>query len=320
MMDLSPLQDFIKDSPLAVLGPFLTPEYLAQIRYGDMQRWQQLLAQLPNFPASEIGLGETITVGKAGDITPAQQSHLEQALRAFIPWRKGPFEVFGIHIDTEWQSQLKWQRVAGAIEPLAGRTILDVGSGNGYYGFRMLEAGAKLVIGIDPHIAYVAQFYALKRFTPKLPLFILPVTLEQLPAPMPHFDSVFSMGVLYHRRAPIEHLLQLRDCLRSGGELVLETLYVDGDEGVSLTPKDRYARMSNVWFVPSINTLVRWLARCRFTDIRVIDESVTTAQEQRKTEWMPFESLADALNPSNPDLTIENYPAPKRVVVIARAA
>lgn len=320
MMDLSPLQDFIKDSPLAVLGPFLTPEYLAQIRHGDMQRWQQLLARLPDLQASTTTLGETITIGKAGDIAPAQKLQLEQNLRCFIPWRKGPFELFGIHIDTEWQSHWKWQRVVDAIAPLAGRTVLDVGSGNGYYGFRMLEAGAHLVIGIDPHIAYVAQFHAIKHYAPKLPLFILPVTLEQLPLPIPHFDTVFSMGVLYHRRAPIEHLLQLRDCLRSGGELVLETLYVDGEEGVSLTPKDRYARMSNVWFVPSVKTLVRWLSRCRFTDIQVIDESVTTVHEQRKTEWMPYQSLSDALNPSNPDLTIENYPAPKRVVIIARAA
>jgi tRNA (mo5U34)-methyltransferase len=31
------------------------------------------------------------------------------------------------------------------------------------------------------------------------------------------------MGVLYHRRSPLEHLWQLKDQLVNGGELVLET-------------------------------------------------------------------------------------------------
>ncbi len=318
-MDFTSLIEIIEGSPLASLLPLLSSENLEQGTHGDAQRWRRLLAQLPDLQASSIQLGDAVTIGTEADIDPAQRAKLEQSLREFIPWRKGPFALFGVQIDTEWQSQLKWRRVAKAIAPLQGRHILDVGSGNGYYGFRMLEAGAKLVIGIDPHIPYVAQFWAIKHFAPHLPLYVLPLTLEQLPTPIPHFDTVFSMGVLYHRRSPIEHLLQLRNCLRSGGELVLETLYVDGDEGYSLTPADRYARMSNVWFVPSIKTIVRWLDRCRFTKIQVVDESVTSIDEQRKTEWMPFDSLADALNPSNSEFTIENYPSPKRVIVTARA-
>lgn len=318
MMDFSQLQDRIAATPLAALSEFMTPEFLAGIKHGDMQRWQQQVAQLPSLTPSVIDLGNTVTLGAAADLEPQQQTILRDQLREFIPWRKGPFNVFGIHIDTEWQSQLKWQRVSEAISPLSGRKILDVGSGNGYYGFRMLEANADLVIGIDPHIAYVAQFWALKHFVPQLPLFVLPVTLEQLPSPLPHFDTVFSMGVLYHRRSPIDHLLQLRNSLRSGGELVLETLYIEGEEGYSLTPSGRYARMSNVWFIPTISTLVKWLSKCRFSDIQVIDKSITDLNEQRKTDWMPYESLNDALDKFDSSLTIESYPAPKRVVIVAR--
>ena len=318
-MDFTALIEIIEGSPLASLLPLLSSENVEQSKHGDAQRWRRLLAQLPDLQASLIQLGDAVTIGTEADIDPAQRKKLEQSLREFIPWRKGPFALFGVQIDTEWQSQLKWRRVVKAIAPLQGRHILDVGSGNGYYGFRMLEAGAKLVIGIDPHVPYVAQFWAIKHFAPHLPLYVLPLTLEQLPMPIPHFDTVFSMGALYHRRSPIEHLVQLRNCLRSGGELVLETLYVEGDEGYSLTPADRYARMSNVWFVPSIKTIVRWLDRCRFTQIQIVDESVTSIDEQRKTEWMPFDSLADALNPANSEFTIENYPSPKRVVVTARA-
>lgn len=318
MMDFSLLLAAIEGTPLAPLRPLLQPEFLAQIKQGDLPRWQQLLSQMPAGTASRIDLGDIVTIGTSGDLDAQHRDELDAHLRAFIPWRKGPFNLFDIQIDTEWQSQLKWNRVRDAIAPLTGRKVLDVGSGNGYYGFRMLEAGADLVIGLDPHLPYVAQFWAVRHYAPHLPLFVIPATLEQLPTPLPCFDTVFSMGVLYHRRSPIEHLLQLRNCLRPGGELVLETLYVDGEEGYSLTPQDRYARMSNVWFVPAIKTLVKWLNRCRFTDIQVIDESVTTLQEQRKTEWMPFESLQDALDNTDSSRTIEAYPAPKRVVVIAR--
>lgn len=318
MMDSSTLQARLTGSPLAPLAAFLEEEFLAQIKHGDFPRWRQRLAQLPNLTPSQLDLGEIVTIGTAADIDAGQRAELLTQLQDFIPWRKGPFSLFGIGIDTEWQSQLKWQRLAGNISPLAGRTVLDVGCGNGYYGFRMLQEKAELVIGIDPHIAYFAQFLALKHFVPQLPLFALPLTLEQLPAPLPHFDTVFSMGVLYHRRGPIDHLAQLRGCLRRGGELVLETLYVDGDEGYSLIPENRYARMSNVWFIPSIKTLVRWLERCRFTNIRIIDESVTSTQEQRRSDWMPFESLQDALDPSDSSLTIEGYPAPQRVVITAQ--
>lgn len=321
-MDLTPLQTYIKDSTgkrhaLNALLPFLEDAYLQQIKHGDFPRWRQRLASLPQINTDSISLGAQVCIGKPGDCNEETLLSLKQQLLEFIPWRKGPFELFGIGIDTEWQSNLKWDRLQAGISPLKQRKVLDVGCGNGYYGFRMLEAGAEMVLGIDPHIAYVAQFWLLKHFAPTLPAYVLPLTLEQLPAPLNYFDTAFSMGVIYHRRSPIDHLLELKNCLRPGGELVMETIYVDGDEGYCLTPEKKYARMSNVWFVPSIKTLEQWLLRCGFSEIKVIDESVTTVDEQRQTQWMPFESLADALDPGNPALTIEGLPAPKRVVVTA---
>jgi len=218
---------------------------------------------------------------------------------------------------SEWQSNLKWDRLVKEISPLESRRVLDVGSGNGYYGFRMLAEGAEMVLGIDPHVAYVAQFWLLKHFAAESPVFVLPLTLEQIPPSLNYFDTVFSMGVIYHRRSPIDHILELKSCLRPGGELVIESICVDGEAGYSLTPEKKYARMGNVWFIPSIPTLVQWLTRCSMEQISVIDESTTTVDEQRKTEWMPFDSLEDALDVNNPQLTIEGLPAPKRVVVKA---
>ena len=114
---------------------------------------------------------------------------------------------------------------------------------------------------------------------------LLPLGIEQLPA-LKAFDTVFSMGVLYHRRSPLEHLWQLKDQLVNEGELVLETLVIDGDENTVLVPGDRYAQMRNVYFIPSALALKNWLKKCGFVDIRIADVSVTTTEEQRRTEWM----------------------------------
>ena len=210
-------------------------------------------------------------------------------------------------------------RLADRIEPLTGRRVLDVGCGNGWYALRMREAGADFVLGVDPTLLYLVQFQAVARFVDTHGICLLPLRLEELPPAPRTFDTVFSMGVLYHQRSPLEHLMQLREALRPGGQLVLETLVLPGDEARAATPPGRYARMNNVWLLPSLPELRTWLARSRFRDIAVIDETPTTTDEQRQTPWMPFESLAEALDPDNPALTVEGWPAPRRAVLTATA-
>ena len=184
----------------------------------------------------------------------------------------------------------------------------------------MLGAGAKRVIGIDPTLISVMQFQLIKKmYGNDAPIDVLPVGIEQLPYGMKAFDTVFSMGVLYHRRSPIDHLLELREALKSGGELVLETLVIEGGLGDTLLPADRYAKMRNVWFLPSCETLISWLKRCGFKNIRLINVCKTTIEEQRTTEWMTFYSLPNFLDPNNPDLTCEGLPSPMRAIVIADA-
>lgn len=195
--------------------------------------------------------------------------------------------------------------------------MLDVGCGNGYYQWRMLGAGAKYVLGIDPNLLFLCQFLAIKKYLPELPVWMLPFTLDDFPQQSESFEVVFSMGVLYHRRSPIDHLLELKDCLVKGGELVLETLIVEGDEQQVLVPQDRYAQMRNVWFLPSVAALKLWLKRAGYSNIRCVDISQTTTQEQRSTDWMTYQSLPEFLNPNDHNLTIEGLPAPKRAVLLA---
>jgi tRNA (mo5U34)-methyltransferase len=267
-----------------------------------------------------VGLNEpAVRAGLPVDCDEPTRQHLRALLMELHPWRKGPFELFGVHIDSEWRSDLKWGRLEGAIAPLSGRLVLDVGCGNGYYGWRMLGAGADLVLGIDPALRYNLQFHAVRRLLGALPFGMLPLALEDLPTGLACFDTVFSMGILYHRRSPLDHLLSLRGCLRPGGELVLETLVIDGGDDRALIPEGRYAQMPNVWFLPSCPALARWLRRCGFRDVALLNCSATTTTEQRSTEWMRFHSLRDFLMPDNPKLTVEGLPAPLRAIFTARS-
>lgn len=308
----------IAGSILEPLDYLFDKNYLSSIKEGDFPKWLKLISAMPQIETDFIDLGEEVTIGRASDAPKTVISKVEKQLRGFIPWRKGPFSLFGIRIDSEWKGGYKWQRMADKISPLDGRNVLDVGSGNGYFGYRMIEAGASNVIGLEPHLAYVAQAWALSHFAPSINNFILPIPLNKLPNPCQYFDTVFSMGVLYHQKSPIDHLFELRQALKPGGELVLETIYVDGPDGYCLTPKETYARMRNVWFIPTILTIKKWLSRAAFSDVQVIDESPTTVLEQRATAWMPYKSLQDGLHDRNSNLTKEGYLAPKRVVITAR--
>ncbi|MBL4820800.1 MAG: tRNA 5-methoxyuridine(34)/uridine 5-oxyacetic acid(34) synthase CmoB [Gammaproteobacteria bacterium] len=314
---LETLRHLFKNSPLKDLDAVTSADYIASLNHGDLPRWLDALDKLPPVIPSSVDLKTQVRIGDSSDASREELEALQELLQLFIPWRKGPFTLFDIQIDSEWQSGLKWNRLLPHIQPLAERKVLDVGCGNGYHGIRAVGEDANLVIGLEPYLIYVMQFQAVKRYLANYPCYLLPIRLEQFPGPFNYFDTVFSMGVIYHQKSPIEHLMQLKKTLRKGGELVLETLVVEGEKGYSLTPKDRYARMPNVWFVPSIETLVCWLERCGFVDIKVLDTAVTEHREQRKTRWMPFESLEDSLDPINQSLTIEGLPAPNRAILIA---
>ncbi|WP_438865283.1 tRNA 5-methoxyuridine(34)/uridine 5-oxyacetic acid(34) synthase CmoB [Neptunicella sp.] len=287
-----------------------------QHQHGEFAKWQRLLDKLPQTEPSCLQLQDQVRFGSASDISEYQQKQIEGLLKQFMPWRKGPFYIHDIHIDTEWRSDWKWDRVSPHISDLTGRHILDIGCGSGYHLWRMLAQDPKLVVGIDPTALFLIQFQAIKHFNPDPRIHLMPVGVEHLPA-LNAFDTVFSMGVLYHRKSPIEFLQQLKAQLRPGGELVLETLVVEGDENTVLMAGDRYAQMRNVWFLPSTAALTVWMQRIGFKDIKVVDLDQTSLEEQRSTEWMTGQSLQDFLNPEDINKTIEGYPAPLRATIVA---
>ena len=321
MNNYQALTDSMQGGPLdawARVLPAQIQQGLNPKNYGDLPKWQAIIAALPDIRPSMVDLNaDCIQVGTVDELTPPRQAALKAQLLALHPWRKGPFNLFGIHIDTEWRSDWKWQRLKDHIQPLQGKTVLDVGCGNGYHCWRMKGAGAERVIGIDPTPFSVMQYQALRHFIGDVQVDVLPLGIDDVPPNLSTFDSVFSMGVLYHRRSPLDHILQLKDCLKPGGELVLETLVIDGDDNEVLLPADRYARMRNVWFIPSAQQLERWLLRCGMKNIRVVDINQTSVEEQRSTEWMRFESLQACLAPEDSNKTVEGYPAPRRAIVLS---
>ena len=286
-----------------------------QVNNGNIPKWSQAIDTIDALPKGKVALKQPyISINQDG----IDSELLMEALHKLIPWRKGPFMINGLALESEWDGDMKWQRITKHIKPLENKLVLDVGAGNGYFTIRMAMEGAKRVLGIEPFLLFNYQFRAIKSMIESpLNALLLPVKLEDMPK-KPIFDTVFSMGVLYHQRDHMAHLSQLREMMVPDAELVLETLVIEGPEDYILVPKGRYAQMRNVYSIPSIKTLKSWLNDANFNNARVVDVSKTTTAEQRKTPWIGENgaSLEDFLDPLDDSLTIEGYPAPTRAIVV----
>lgn len=319
MIDFGRFYQQIAVGPLAKwleVLPAQISEWQRENLHGHFRDWYKSLEYLPQLEPQRLDLLHSVSADR-DDISDRHRQGIEKLLRNLMPWRKGPYSLYGTEINTEWRSDWKWDRVLPHISSLAGRTVLDVGCGSGYHMWRMIGAGAHFVVGIDPMQLFLCQFEAVRKLlNDDRRAHLLPLGIEQLPV-LQAFDTVFSMGVLYHRRSPLDHLMQLKNQLVSGGELVLETLVIEGDVNQVLVPGERYAQMRNVYFIPSAEALKSWLEKCGFVDVRIVDFAVTTTDEQRRTDWMTSESLAEFLDPADSSKTVEGYPAPLRAVLVA---
>lgn len=310
----------LHDTPLALWAIPLSEAVLSRghaLKHGHLPRWEQAVSRLPFRPLPCPYQIQDGSIHIDCSLLPDEIDEVTDALMALCPWRKGPFQFDSITIDTEWRSDWKWNRLAVHIHSLENRTVLDVGCGSGYHLWRMHQAGASVVLGIDPSLLYLMQFNAAQHFIQERAVHFLPLSMEALPARMHTFDTVFSMGVLYHRRDPLMHLTELRQALDHAGELVLETLIVAGEDDNSLQIDDRYANMRNIYELPTLSRLRRWLASTGFCNLNVISVAHTSRQEQRSTIWMPSHSLAQALDHDNVNQTVEGHPRPLRAIITA---
>ena len=319
MIDYTDYFEYLKRTAVSEVAEILADRTAAAagtILHGDYDRWCRAIEAMPDVVPAAVDLTKG-AVAATGLMNEMQQTALAENLMQLHPWRKGPFELFGTQIDAEWRSDLKWARLKDHID-LNDKLILDIGCGNGYYLLRMLGAGAKAAIGVDPFLLYIMQFHAVNKYIRTNRAAALPLGVDDIPADCGCFDTVFSMGILYHRRDPKEHLQKLHGFLKPGGQAVLETIVLDKPSEELLVPDGRYGKMRNVWTIASPGLLIKWLTECGFENIETLHITKTTSAEQRKTDWMTFESLGDFLDSEDDTKTIEGHPAPVRTIMTAQ--
>ncbi|MCG3661215.1 tRNA 5-methoxyuridine(34)/uridine 5-oxyacetic acid(34) synthase CmoB [Aliarcobacter butzleri] len=264
----------------------------------------------------KIDYGDWFSIGNRADLSDEEYEIIVQTAKKLIPWRKGPFKIFDLEIDSEWQSNIKYNLIRPYFN-LKDKIVADIGCNNGYYMFRMLEDCPKRLIGFDPSPLTLHQFEFINHFV-KSDIVYEMLGVEHLEFYNHKFDFIFMLGVLYHRPDPVGTLKSLARGLNSKGEILIDTFMIDGDDEICLTPNKRYSKIPNIYFIPTIPALKNWLERAGFENIEVLATTVTTSQEQRKTPWSFDESLEDFLDPNDSSKTVEGYPAPKRVYVKAR--
>ena len=271
-----------------------------------------LVDNLPVLDDCQLSLQDKVTL-TCKDISEENKQLIHESAVGLKPWRKGPFEVFDTYINAEWQSFIKYNLLRPYFN-LEDKIVGDIGCNNGYYLFRMLEDNPKKLVGFDPSALCKLQFDFTNHFAKTDIKFEL-LGVEHLPFYEHKFDVLFCLGVLYHRSDPVKTLKELHKALNKDGEILLDTFMIDGDEPKALCPGKTYSKIPNIYFVPTVNALKNWSEKAKFSSFEVLEIKKTDLDEQRKTEWILGESLGDFLDKNNPELTIEGYPAPKRVYV-----
>lgn len=284
----------------------------------SVDKFRNPINALVEEPGNEVDFsGKSCRFGTPGG-GRNQPEVLKQALEALIPWRKGPFSYYDFEIDTEWKSYLKWDRIVPYLPPVKGLKIADVGCNNGYYMYRLLSLGQpELLWGLDPMIRYYFYFKMNHLFyrNPAVRYDILGVEHMNL---MPgFFDLVLLMGVIYHRRNPVETLQNVALSMKPGATLIMESSGIPGEDPLCLFPEERYLKAPGYWFLPTASALTNMLKRTGFRDIDVFYKHKLEFEEQRQTPWAPFQSLEHFLDPDNPERTVEGYPAPVRIYIKA---
>ena len=259
-----------------------------------------------------------VEIGQKEEMDESSRQSLEGNIKELMPWRKGPFKLFGIPIDSEWKSDMKWIRIAPHLGNVKGR-VLDVGCNNGYFLFRLIGAGADDVLGIDPIDIFRRQFLLLQHFAKVPGIRYEPWGIADLPRFENDFDLILHMGIIYHHRDPFGQLKNLRRALKPGGRVIIESLGIPGESPISLTPKNRYANMKNIYFVPTLNALCNWAEKAKFRKVTPLFSVPASVEEQRITDRCPpgYKSFSDSLDPDDSTLTKEGYPAPVRLAVSA---
>lgn len=105
---------------------------------------------------------------------------------------------------------------------LRGRRVLDIGCRDGLFSFAAESLGASDVIGIDNDLSKAAIEFLIPFFRSKVQM--KEMNLYDLrPEHFGLFDVIVFPGVLYHLRFPFWGMKVIRDVMKPGGHLIIET-------------------------------------------------------------------------------------------------
>ena len=239
------------------------------------------------------------------------------------PWRKGPFCLYGAEsdtqffIDSEWQSNKKMKLILQALDTigynLKDKVVLDVGCNNGYYMFDLALRGVKHISGIDPIAIFFLQFYFIHKLTNISHCTFRLLGVQDVLQLNTKYDLILCLGVLYHRKEPLQTLKQLKSILAPNGILLLETLILQDSNATCLCPYPTYAKMPNVFYIFSPQALQNLALHAGFKSCEILSYSYTDNTEQRSTDFIDKKSLGDYLTPTQ---TIEGYPPACRGIFV----
>ena len=239
------------------------------------------------------------------------------------PWRKGPFCLYGAEnntqffIDSEWQSNKKMKLILQALDTigynLKDKVVLDVGCNNGYYMFDLALRGVKHISGIDPIAIFFLQFYFIHKLTNISHCTFRLLGVQDVIMLNAKYDLILCLGVLYHRKEPLQTLKQLKSILAPNGILLLETLILQDKAATCLCPYPTYAKMPNVFYIFSPQALQNLALHAGFKSCEILSYSYTDNTEQRSTDFIDKKSLGDYLTPTQ---TIEGYPPACRGIFV----
>lgn len=269
----------------------------------------QAISSLPKIK-NQVSFLDAITITPSSPISPQTKQAIIELAQNLKPWRKGPFSIDDLFIDSEWQSFKKFDLISPYLN-IQDKDVADIGCNNGYYLFKMIPYSPKSLTGFDPYALFKCQFDFINHFIQSQITFEL-LGIEDLPAYPKLFDVILCMGVLYHRTDPIMTLKHLSRALKPQGEVILDTLILKSEEDIALCPPKSYAKMSNAYFIPSIKALQGWCERAGFIEFECFATVQTNTAEQRKTSWIDSLSLENFLDPSDSNKTVEGYQAPIR--------
>lgn len=287
---------------------------------------RRVCLDMPSFEeALDYGVdkGGVFSVGQQQTLSDAQRQRVHVLLQRFIPWRTGPWRILGVDVLSGWRSGEKWERMKVAYpRSSSGLKVADIGCGNGYFMFRLLEHAPALVVGFEPIARHYYAYHLVQNYVRSSALHFEPLGFEDLDLYSKFFDVMVCMGVLYHQTDPVDVLRLSHRALAPGGKLLLATQGIPGADPVALMPRKFYNGKKGTWWLPTLSCLQNWILRAGFRDVEELYSEEIMAEDQRTTFWCPgggWESeLQNKAGTAAAHTTPEGYPQPMRFFVVAR--